>query len=337
MIEQIRNTDKQKIMLHSIAWILFIIVPVFLLDNFERISRYVPLNYYLSCLLLIPIYYLSNQLVREKKFLRYMLFMALFYAIYYYLPAFVCTLLPESDFTANIYNMKLGKQSKIRLGTIVLFLVVWAGSIISYLYDLREKARLLQEENTEAQLSLLKSQINPHFFFNSLNAIYYLAMQKSDNAPKAIITLSDMMRYVLTDAKVEQVTLGQEKFYLDKYIELQRLRLPEKTKLDYTVSLEDESVEVAPLLFIPFIENAFKYGLSADFEATILIVLKATGRKVEMIVENRVVSNKGEENGTENGLANVRKRLDLIYPGKYDLVIDKNDQNYKVNLSISLS
>ncbi|TKG90789.1 hypothetical protein EYV94_23280 [Puteibacter caeruleilacunae] len=324
------------ILVHVIGWTVFVLLPIFVLESFSRISRYVPLHYYLSFMLLIPFFYISNHLIKQKKAIRYLSVMAILCLVFYYLPVLVGEIFPSNDFNIRLYDIKPSHQAKVRMGTSILLLITWAFSIITHFYKLRENARRLEEENMKVQLSLLKSQINPHFFFNSLNAIYYLAMQKSDNAPRAIITLSDMMRYVLTDAKVEYVYLNQEIEYLDKYIELQKMRIPEKTKLKYTVSIDDDYVKIAPLIFIPFVENAFKFGISANQESEIRIIIIADSNQVSLFVENQVFANTDNEKGTRNGLINVRKRLDLMYPGKYTLTTKKEGNTFTVKLLIML-
>ncbi len=325
-----------RVILHITAWSMLIFLPVFLLESFARISHYVPVHYYSSCLLLVPVYYLSNQFIKLQKGLRYLMVIAALFAVYFYLPVLICRLLPSNNLTTDIYSVPVDRMVKIRMGTTLLFLIVIAASIVNHVYTLKESERKLREENTKAELSLLKSQINPHFFFNALNTIYYLAMQKSNRAPKAIITLSDMMRYMLTEAEVEYSTMAREKEYLDKYIELQKLRLPEKTKLDYRVDITDNEVRIAPLLFIPFIENAFKYGISANTETVITIKIDVVGNRARLFVRNNIFLNEEAEESTENGLKNVKKRLELMYPGRYDLSVDRSGQTFTVKLSIML-
>ena len=190
-------------------------------------------------------------------------------------------------------------------------------------------------EKNKAELSLLKSQIDPHFLFNSLNSIYYEAIEKTDLAPKAIMSLSNLMRYVLTDAKSEYVSLDQEISYIQGYIELQKLRLPLKTLLNFDLFIDNGEVMIAPLLLIPFIENAFKYGVSSSSDTDISIKLRVEKNHLSFQVENRIFSNK-EADGTQSGLDNVKKRLALIYPEKHDLRINHETNTYQVDLSLTL-
>lgn len=337
MNESTKQGITKKIVLHFIAWVLFIVIPVFLLDDFERLSRYAPLHYYLSAVLLVPIYYSSNHFIQQKKISRYLLLMALFLVFYHGLPVLVCKLLPENKLAIDFYSLEPWKQAKLRMGTLTLFLIVWAASIISHIYDLRQRAIKLQEQNAKAELSLLKSQINPHFLFNSLNSIYYLSLKKEDAAPKAVITLSDLMRYVLTEAIDEFVLLEQEINYINKYLELQKLRLPQKTSLHCDFDVQDTQIEIAPLLLIPFIENAFKYGISANTETKISIRLISRNKHLDLTVTNKIFETEGENIGTETGLKNVQKRLSLIYPNKHSLQIESDKQNFEIKLNLILS
>ena len=220
------NGKIYKYLLHIVAWLLGIIIPMFI-DDFRHISSYVPLQFYLSFALLILTFYLSNHFIKQKKFIRYLLITVLMFLSYFYVPELICKALPQNSFTKYIGTIDEVLQAKIKMGLVILYLVVWSVSIIIHANKLTENTRKLQEVKTKAELEVLKSQMNPHVFFNSLNAIYYLAMQKFDEAPNA------MMRYVLIDANTEQVTLNQKQEYLNKYIAIQQLRLPEKTKLDF--------------------------------------------------------------------------------------------------------
>lgn len=322
-----------KYLLHLALWVFFIFGITYFSRFMNRISHYLPVHYYTSLLLLIPIYYLSNYFIDKKKLTRYLSIILLLFVVYFYFPIFFCKILPKNELTLDLFSTKHYVRSKVRMGTSILFFSVWAISIIRYIAILRENTKKLKEANTKAELMMLKSQINPHFFFNSLNAIYYLSMQKSDEAPVAIIKLSDMMRYVLTDANSEKVLLVREQEYLNKYVDIQRLRLPEKTTLDFQINIEDGNKKIAPLLFIPFVENCFKFGTSANHNTKIYIKLEATCTKISLYTKNQITSKK--EKSTSTGLENVKKRLDLLYPNKHKLQIKNEERYFTVNLEIT--
>lgn len=195
----------------------------------------------------------------------------------------------------------------------------------------------LATEKATAEISYLKKQINPHFFFNTLNGIYALTIKKSDLAPQAIMQLSNMMRYVLYDSEAEKVPLAKEIKYLRSYIDMQSSRLSENNKIHFHVSDRNESAEILPLLLIPFVENAFKFGISADDDTTILIDIEWDDMALSFFCENEKkirLHVYSEHHGI--GIKNVQKRLDLSYPGRHKLNIWENEKLFSVNLTIQL-
>jgi len=191
----------------------------------------------------------------------------------------------------------------------------------------------IEREKTLAELKALKSQINPHFLFNSLNSIYSLARKNSAQVPEKVIQLSDLMRHIIYDSDVEFIHLPKEIEMIRNYIELQNLRTPEKEKIELEVIGEIEGKKVAPLIFLPFVENSFKHGLKSGAEnAFVKIKIEVSGNDLSFDIEN----SKGILVETENskykgiGIENVKKRLDLIYPGSYSLKITDEGNIYKV-------
>jgi two-component system LytT family sensor kinase len=195
----------------------------------------------------------------------------------------------------------------------------------------------LATEKATAEISYLKKQINPHFFFNTLNGIYALTIKKSDLAPQAILQLSNMMRYVLYDSEAEKVPLTKEMKYIRSYIDMQSFRLSENNKIYFHVSDRNDSAEILPLLLIPFVENAFKFGISADDDTTILIDIKWDDTALSFFCRNEKKirqSVQPEHHGI--GIKNVRKRLHLSYPGRHELNIYENEEIFSVSLNIQL-
>ncbi len=203
------------------------------------------------------------------------------------------------------------------------------------------EARLdkISREKLEAELSALKSQINPHFLFNSLNSIYSLVLKNSDKAPEALIKLSDAMRYIIYESDEEKVPLKKEIDFITNYIELQKLRMSDKDKLAFSVPERIENLKIAPLLLIPVIENGFKYGIKGETEASFINVsIKIDKNSLSLFVKNNLgtVDDIEREKPHGTGLANLKKRLSLIYPGRHLLEIDQTKDNFTVNLSIDL-
>ncbi|MDB5135135.1 MAG: histidine kinase [Mucilaginibacter sp.] len=195
--------------------------------------------------------------------------------------------------------------------------------------------RDLENQRLSAELAFLKSQINPHFLFNSLNSIYSLAYQKSDTTPEAILKLSEIMRYMLYESNDNKVDLSKELQYLQNYIDLQKIRFGNKAFVDFKIMGEVGDQKIVPLLLIAFIENAFKHGVANDPLTPIRLLINLDGTKLHFYMENKKhMHNRDNEGGI--GLNNVKRRLDLLYPGKYSLTIQDEPDTYTCELSIVL-
>jgi LytS/YehU family sensor histidine kinase len=207
----------------------------------------------------------------------------------------------------------------------------------STLLRTREHLSELKEEKVEAELLLLKSQINPHFLFNTLNSIYVLSKKKDDRASAAIVNLSGLMRYVIKDASGHRIPLQKEIEYIQNYIELQRARLGDTTRIRFSFTGECDSREITPLLLITYIENAFKYGVNPDEEDCLVEVnIRMTGSRLTMVVSNKKVALAKNADSTGIGVANTAERLHLLYPGKHTIEIKEDDSTYSVTLSLDL-
>jgi len=198
----------------------------------------------------------------------------------------------------------------------------------------------IEKEKTVAELKALKTQINPHFLFNSLNSIYSLARKNSSQVPEKVIQLSDLMRHIIYDSDVEFILLPKEIDMIRNYIELQNLRTPENEKIELEVTGEIEGKKVAPLIFLPFVENSFKHGLKSGAENPFVKI------KIE-VFENSLVfeieNSKGKTSEITDskykgiGIENVKKRLGLIYPNQHSLNISETENSFKVILQIKLN
>jgi two-component system, LytTR family, sensor kinase len=195
--------------------------------------------------------------------------------------------------------------------------------------------RDLENQRLIAELAFLKSQINPHFLFNSLNSIYSLAYQKSDTTPEAILKLSEIMRYMLYESNDTKVDLAKELQYLQNYIDLQKIRFGNKAFVDFRITGEVGAQKIVPLLLIAFIENAFKHGVANDPNMPIRLMINLDGTNLYFYMENKKhMNNRDIEGGV--GLNNVQRRLELLYPGKYKLDIQDKPDIYTCELSLVL-
>lgn len=198
----------------------------------------------------------------------------------------------------------------------------------------KEMALQSQARKVEAELSLLKAQINPHFLFNSLNNIYSLAMSKDDNTAPAILTLSNILRYVTEEVSHNFVPLDKEINCVRDYILLQELRMNKKMSVEFTTRGNSSGLFIAPMILMTFIENAFKYGVSTHHASPISIRLESDGDSLKFSCRNTIFSSNSSLESTGIGLKNTRQRLDLFYPGKYKLDIDASSDFFTVNLFI---
>ncbi|MDO9254663.1 MAG: histidine kinase [Bacteroidales bacterium] len=193
----------------------------------------------------------------------------------------------------------------------------------------------LIKERQASEIALLRSQVNPHFLFNTLNNIYSLVYNKSDEAPEAVMKLSSIMRYMLYDSNTDVVAVNKEVEYLNSFIELQQLRITQKGFVEINVIGSMENRTIAPMLLIPFVENAFKHGEKNHIPG-IIINLNLESEKLIFTVENYTKANShipNEESGGF-GLENIKRRLGLLYPDKHELKINKSEEKFKIELII---
>jgi hypothetical protein len=248
---------------------------------------------------------------------------------------------PGSDINRRNKLLLTNPRFKFPLSPTLTFLLVFMMStgtrIISFWFESERDKNRAEREKSQAELLALKAQLNPHFLFNTLNSIYYLARKKSDTTPDVILKLSDLMRFVLTETTAESIPLEKEVESMQQYIDLQQLRLTDKTGVIFETTGEIKDQKIAPLLLLPFVENAFKFGVSSHTASVISIFLSIQNDKLSFIVRNSKVNSIRSEESTGTGLNNVRQRLSLTYPGKHALKIQETDADYDVELKIILS
>lgn len=225
--------------------------------------------------------------------------------------------------------------------SIFLFLLIWLMSsglrMSHFLTSIAVNIKEQEAERTKSELNLLKMQVNPHFLFNTLNNIYSLTLSKDDRAATAVLKLSELMRYQLEQSNYEKAPIEKEINFIQSYVELQRIRLSEKACIEFNCTEINYQMQIAPLVLITFIENAFKHGISSHEKNKIEIRISSTGTDLELIVKNSVFSNLNEEAPSGLGLENVKRRLHLIYPNKHTLNINQSSSTFEVSLKIDLS
>jgi two-component system, LytTR family, sensor histidine kinase AlgZ len=230
----------------------------------------------------------------------------------------------------------------VEVSMISLFITIFIGMvrIAADWFELAAKQKEIVNQRLSAELNFLKAQINPHFLFNTLNNLYYLAYTQSANTTEVIAKLSQMMRYMIYETNHKQVPLTKEIEYMESYIGLERLRLNTNIPIDFKIVGNVDGIVIAPLIFITFLENAFKHGVSNNFAgAWVKISITLEGKECIYTVENsKVPTLKPEaEEKSGIGLQNVKRRLELSYPGQYHLAMNDHTDRYSVQLKITLS
>ncbi|RIV27694.1 hypothetical protein DYU11_05165 [Fibrisoma montanum] len=252
-------------------------------------------------------------------------------------------------FDGNTYRMHQATNGTIKvsdyhrevsstMALIILIYMVVYGFITDYRKGHKVQLALIQQK-AQAELDALKAQVNPHFLFNSLNNIYGTAlMEQSPRTAESIQQLSGIVRYVMEESRLQTTTIQRELRFIDDYVELQRIRIPDKAHIRIEVDMDwdEKPAQIVPLLLNPLIENAFKYGISIQNPCFVRIQLRVQDGTLYLLTENSILPRTDLEKGTGLGLANVRKRLELAYPDRHLLVAGEDGDVFRVSLTIRL-
>lgn len=213
-----------------------------------------------------------------------------------------------------------------------------AGLVVYFLaasHRLEGEKKQIEKEKIQAELSFLRSQINPHFLFNTINDIYALTYQKSDQAPQALLKLSSMLRYMLHEGAADKTALAKEISYLQDYIELQRIGLKNRLYFVFTVEGEIDHQQISPLLLIPFAENIFKHGVINDPLCPAQLKISLQNHNFQLLSINKVAHLQKDSLGGI-GLNNVRRRLELLYPDRHTFNITEKENLFHCCLQLNL-
>lgn len=203
--------------------------------------------------------------------------------------------------------------------------------------ELNTRLLQIEQEHVKSELKALKSQINPHFLFNSLNLLYSLAIKSSKRTPDAIIKLSDILRYVTYDTKQEKIKLKHELKLINNYLDLQKLRVDEDIRMEFSSNIENPDFMLPPMLLLPLIENSFKHGIGGSvMNPFVCINLSGEAYCIRFEIENNLPEKAEEQLQEEGGvgLENIQKRLALLYPEKHKFEVQENNDRFKVTLHI---
>ncbi len=358
MRQSVFSGKQLHILLHAVVWLLILLVPVLILytygdGNFRHLGHFYTntltygIIFYINYLLLIPRFYFNDK--KAAYFLSAILLIALMYLLFSQIDAWVFEKITRAaDLAASSGTpgeKRMGPRPPFRLIWTVNFLFMSVlvtgfsfGSRVLGKLDENEKLRKeLEKEKLHSELAFLKNQVSPHFFFNTLNNIYALIGMDQDAAQQSVLNLSKLMRYLLYESENGKTTLLGEIGFMKNYIDLMKLRLSPRVKLHIAFPEEFTDFEFPPLLFIPFIENAFKHSISFRGNSFIDIGMEVKNGTIGFLCRNSIgeSSQPGDGQHAGIGLDNVRKRLTLLFPGQHNLEIRETPGEFLVNLSIT--
>ncbi len=285
---------------------------------------------------LLIAHYNTNRLKKLNLIVAGLVVMIMILVLYQYLSFYVID--------SKIYKLKTGLklfdfQNLLNSFMDTIFILVAATSVKQYSISERLRAReqLLIKQKLEAELNFLKAQINPHFLFNTLNNIYALARKKSDKTPSVVVKLSKLLRFVLYESQHKKITLAKEIQFLKDYIELEKIRYDNRLDIKFDWQADDLNTNLAPLLLIPLVENAFKHGASETISnAFIDICLTLNNGLLSFNIKNSFEYNNKSETADGIGLKNLRRQLELLYP-IFSLRIKIENENFNATLLIDLT
>jgi sensor histidine kinase YesM len=343
MAKQWYNAKWAVVSFHILAWLLWFSLPILFRrdhDPDQRVnwSQVINLTYLISNAFWVCIFYLNANFLIPHYWSR-----SKGWAYFFILLVIFIVLLPTMSFIFQLDKRDVHFSIKrLPFGLIFPFMFIWAISTVYRLVSDKIKMdQLIKErenENLKTELSFLRSQVSPHFLFNVLNNMVALARLKSDQLEPSLIKLSGLMRYMLYESDEQKATLAKEIEYITSYIDLQRLRFGKSMKINVNMNSNGGYQLIEPMLLIPFIENAFKHGTGLIQDPEIDICLEATSDQLNFKVRNKyrdeVAEIKDRTSGI--GLANVRRRLNLLYGKDFDLKIEKAGGWHTVALHLKL-
>ena len=354
-----RESQYLRYFLHFCFWVVIYLLFIYLKKPLLGLSFIDTAVVVLKDIVVIAtiFYFLSNYvipriLLKKRFFMLVISFVAIyyFYAITLYLDF---TFIPKLiDIPGRGYHayakrildagflgiLRLDHAAEIVLDLSYLLSPALIVKLFVILVDLSTQALKLEMDNLNLELAFLKAQINPHFLFNTLNNVYSLALHKSDRTADAILKLSDLMRYTLYDSNIPLVSLGDEVNFFKNYIELERIRYSDKVSITFDVQGDTESLLIVPLIIFPFIENAFKHGINTALgQSWIIIKLAVEGDTLKVWISNsRFVTKNRTRKVGGIGIANTRKRLNLLYANNYKLDLTETNTSLTVDMSVNL-
>lgn len=289
---------------------------------------------------LINLYIIIPRLLKKEKYLLFALAFIINLILFTQLHIWLFEPLLDNVFPNYFFMSYLSNTRHIIIFSIFLISTTLLKLSEDWFYFNQNENKALKSQNEliQTQLSSLRSQINPHFLFNSLNVIYSLAIQKKDNIKDAVVQLSDILRYVIYDSNTERVTLKEEITLLKNYIEFQKFRVQGFNNINLKTTIEDEGFKIYPMLLLPLIENSFKHGIKGNLEETFInISMKQKENSFSFKIENNTLDpiDNASTEASGLGLENIKKNLDIVYPNNYTFIANNSNNIFSVKLTIN--
>ncbi|WP_443946892.1 sensor histidine kinase [Pedobacter sp. AW1-32] len=341
-------------LLHVMAWLLLGFVLIFYppMSSGLRLPNVYWIKQCIHIVILIAIYYTNSYLLIPKYLVTGKQFRFIYIIFAVVILCSVSMILIDralnlSQQMDKVFGGRIWRRGNfdylIMLTSLLVFGISTSIASINRWQSQVQNRERLEKQHALAELAFLKAQINPHFFFNTLNSIYALTYINVEVSRDALHKLSRMMRYLLYETANNITPLKREIDFINDYIELMKLRLDAQTKVNFHFPVNIVNHPITPMLLLPFVENAFKHGVSNVHPGTIEIQIEQDGNILELHVTNKIVQHKGQDiiddslNGI--GLANTTRRLELLYKGKYTLAVNEKEHPdyYIIHLKMSLS
>ncbi|MBD3617370.1 MAG: histidine kinase [Gracilimonas sp.] len=310
-------------------------------EEFAFVIRYLPFKMlitYFTLYITIPNFLLTKKYI--KAFFVFVISIAVGTLVQQTSEYFILAPILNPNWTETHYLFYPSKIFRTFLGMYPVVIIAAFIKLAKHWYEKDRQTQELKQQKLEAELNFLKSQIHPHFLFNTLNNLYALTLKKSDDAPEVVMKLSELLSFMLYEGSATAISLEKELKLIENYIELEKIRYDERLDIQFKRQGEFKSKQIPPMLLMPFVENAFKHGASNEIEETeIHIEIKVQENTLDFSVENSKVENEPSERyGYQKGvgLINVRRRLELLYNGYYTLDIHENETHYHISLNLKL-
>lgn len=331
--------------MHLVIWVLLIHLIFNWLGIIESIDALLHGEYIDEALIIIPcliflfyfnLNFLIPKFLKSNTWIKYIIGLIAVVAILISINLVVFHFILNSSIETNIEDL-----SEIFDYSIIFYLITIGISTAIGFSKIASRKEMQKREAVDkqkiAELKFLSTQVSPHFLFNSLNSIYALAQEENaDLTSDAILKLSHMMRYPFSDGMKERVSISQEIEFIENYLALQHTKLGENYPIEFNTHIQDANLQVAPLLMIPIIENAFKYGISRSNPQAIIIDIESNTKQLSLKVQNPITQNEGVVSH-QVGLDNLRDRLEILYPNKHTFSTSEKEGNFKAELILQKS